>query len=782
MKNIIILFVAIIFCSGLFAQTQTIRGIVVDKDSREPQIGVNVILLESDPLIGATTDFDGKFILENVPTGQIDLEFTYTGYSPQIKTLILNSAREENLEIELISGIEMDIVEVVVDRSKAKNPDALVSTISIPKIELENAVAVAKDPGRMAQTLPGVQPSRDNRSDIVIRGNSSVGLLWRLEGIDIPNPNHFARKGSSGGGITIFSTSMLNDFDFSTGAFPAEYGNAFSGVFDMSFRKGNNTDRQYTFKAGILGLDFATEGPLNKEKGSSYLLNYRYSTLGILNSLGIFLVSPRVNNTFQDLSFKLNFPSKNKKSTFGIWGIGGMSSEIGSTLEDKEEWRSYSDRTAYEFETNMGAVGLTHSYILNDQSYIKTTLALMGQQITVDDDTLNLEDERTRFNSEEYINNRISLSSVYSNKLGEKTTMKLGLYASNLMYDLYQDSLRFETSELRNIIDQKGSTVLLQPFVSLRYQPTEKLNVNVGLHSMFLTLNNTSSIEPRLGLQYTINEKQSISAAYGLHGRMLPIGSYFTQVEQADGSITNPNQDLKMIKSHHFVLGYSFNFSKNLQLKMEGYHQRLFNVPVVNDMNRFYWLLNDIDGFASEALVSEGTGTNTGIDIILRKYFSNKLYFTLSGSIYDSKYQALDKSKTFNTQYNSNYAANFTSGKEWKVGDGGSFQAGIRFLFNGGLRITPLDENATDIREYQAPEDESRSFEEQIPTYFRPDLRLAYRKNAAKTAWNISLDVQNVMARRNIDGLNRVFDPELREWVYRQQSSLVPILSFQIDF
>lgn len=190
-------------------------------------------------------------------------------------------------------------------------------------------------------SLPGVQPSKDNENDVVIRGNSGAAIAWRLEGIDILNPNHFARKGSSGGGITIFSISVLGEADFSTGAFPAEYGNALAGVFDLRFRKGNKERREYTFRAGMLGLDLAAEGPFGSGTGNkrgSYLFNYRYSTLGILNEMGLHLVGERVSNNFQDLSFNIDFPVKNNKSRFNLWGLGGLSVEEEVAVENPEKW------------------------------------------------------------------------------------------------------------------------------------------------------------------------------------------------------------------------------------------------------------------------------------------------------------------------------------------------------------------------------------------------------------------------------------------------------------
>ncbi|MEL6924414.1 MAG: hypothetical protein AAFO94_10235, partial [Bacteroidota bacterium] len=288
-------------------------------------------------------------------------------------------------------------------------------------------------------------------------------------------------------------------------------------------------------------------------------------------------------------------------------------------------------------------------------------------------------------------------------------------------------------------------------------------------------------VEPRVAVRYTLSDKTNFSAAYGLHSRIVPIGSYFTQVRNGS-NITLPNLDLKMIKAHHIVLAYDQMLRQNLRLHVEAYYQRLFNVPVVPDLNRTYSYLNTIQGYATEALVSEGTGTNRGIDISIEQFFDKGTFFILSGSIFNSTYEALDDSRSFNTQYNSRYTGTFIGGKEWRFKNGNALETGLKLLFNAGLPLTPLAANGNLSNPVQPPLDEANPFSERIPAYFRPDLRIAYRKNNSKAAWWIALDVQNFIGRENVDGLNRTYDPDLRQWVYRTQSGLTPILSWQIDF
>ena len=757
--------------------TQIIKGTVIDKDTRQPVIGATIKVEGSDPAIGTVTDIDGNFRLKNVPLGRQKIVCSYIGYLTFTSNpIIVNSAKEVNLYIELVetaTTMEEVIITSSIKSNEALNESSLVSTRSFSVEETQRYAASANDPSRMAMGFPGVQPSRDSRSDIIIRGNSGIGLLWRLEGIDIPNPNHFARRGSSGGGITVFSVSMLSNSDFSTGAFPSEYGNAFSGVMDIKFRKGNREKREYSFRAGMLGLDFATEGPFKKGKGS-YLINYRYSTLGLLNQMGIYLVNPRADNIFQDLSFSLFFPSGNKKSTISIWGISGLSDEFERAIDDLDNTSTFSEKLTRDFQTDMGAIGVTHTFLLDEKSYIKTSVATMGQKIIFRNDTVGIDRTPFTINDEAYTNVRYVLSSFYNRKFSKKVSLKTGFFFNNIHYNLFhEDWITQATSTI--LIDQSGNTNLIQPYFQFRFRPSDRLTINTGVHAMLLTLNETKSIEPRLGLKYELSSKNAISLAYGLHSRMVPIGSYFTIT---DSKLSNLELDL--IKSHHFVAAYDQLIGKSARLQVELYYQRLFDVPVSAEVGNTHSILNDIDGYAIAELVSEGEGKNIGIDISLEQAFQNQTFYLLSGSIFNSTYSDKD-GNFYDTRYNSNYSATFLGGKEWSFKNNSTLQMSLKLIFNGGGRITPLLPNQSGDSQ-NPPWDWSQAFSLRVAPYFRPDLRVAYRKDNPTTAWTLALDVQNFINRINEDNIDRIYDPDTQSWTNRNQSGLTPVLSFQIDF
>ncbi|RMF02238.1 MAG: carboxypeptidase-like regulatory domain-containing protein, partial [Bacteroidetes bacterium] len=310
--------------------TQTVKGVVLDQASETPILAANVLLLDSDPVIGTATDVDGSFRLDHVPVGRHSLRISCLGYEDAyVHELEIGSGKEVVLTIGLTEAlVSMQEVVVKADRLNGtpNNEMASVSARSFSVEQTKRYAAAVNDPARMAMSFAGVSSQDDQGNQIVIRGNSPRGLLWRMEGVEIPTPNHFSEQGASGGGISALSVNVLANSDFLVSAFPAEYGNALSGVFDLKLRNGNNEKREYALQAGLLGLDLAAEGPIGEQGSASYLANYRYSTLGILRQMGVLSLGEE-ESTFQDLAFKVHLPSTPQSYWF-VWGMGGLSSSI----------------------------------------------------------------------------------------------------------------------------------------------------------------------------------------------------------------------------------------------------------------------------------------------------------------------------------------------------------------------------------------------------------------------------------------------------------------------
>ena len=761
--------------------TQTVKGVVLDQSIKTPLIGATVAILDLDPVIGTVTDAEGRFRLENVPVGKHLLRVTYLGYKPaMLSNLSVNSGKETDLVLELeeevIRGKEV-VIRAKLEKEKPLNELSVVSARTFSVEETQRFAAAVNDPGRMAMAYAGVVAADDGNNTIVIRGNAPNGLLWRMEGVDIPNPNHFSYVNTSGGGISIVSAQLLSNSDFVTGAFASEYGNALSGVFDLRMRKGNTEKYEYTFKAGFLGLDAAAEGPFRLSDGQtgSFLVNYRYSTLSLLDRLGVNIGYGTTD--FQDLSFNTYIPA-GKAGVFTLFGLGGLSSQTAGGVADSVIWEDepYKKYT-FDFRANTGVVGLTHSKAW-EKTYLKTVLSASATRNGYTEDQF-MKDYQRRDNAQEnHLSRQYTLSSVLSHKFNASHFIRAGAYAKYIDFD-YGQSYYDETFEfLKEEIDVNGQTQTLNAFAQWQYRPSERITFNAGLHGFAFLLNDKFSLEPRAALKYQIADRSSLSFGYGLHSQMQPIGMYYVGFDDPDGNRVFPNRNLNLSKAHHYVLGYDQMFARQLHLKVEAYYQDLFDIPVSAEGANWFSMLNEEDGIVYEQLTNKGKGRNYGLELTFEKFFSDGYYFMLSSSIYNSEYQGSD-GVWRNTRWNGNYANSLVGGKEWYLKKNRTFGINFKYHQNGGFREAPVDREASRIAG-ETVRDFSRPFESQAPQYLRLDFGVMLARNYENVTTTLALNVQNVTNYQNVFG--QFYNETSGEVEYEYMAGLIPILSYKVQF
>ncbi|MFC2091025.1 carboxypeptidase-like regulatory domain-containing protein, partial [Bacteroidota bacterium] len=533
-----------IHCSSIqINPKQTIRGRVLDIDSQTPLIGVNLILGSDDPVTGTITDVNGYFKFEGVPVGRHDLKISSVGYEPKyISKFLVGSGKELVMTIEMEESI-VEISEVEItnsqDKSQPVNKLTLVSGRSFSSYEIENYPGSMSDISRAAVSLPGVLSTNDGQNHIVIRGNSPKGLQWRLEGIEIPNLNHFSNIGASGGGVGIISNNMISGSDFITSAFPAEYGNALSGVFDLRLRKGNSEKHEQTIQVGLIGTEVMIEGPLNKANNTTYIANYRYSTFKLIQKMGAPL---RNVPDFQDLSFKIYHPTK-KLGVFSIFGIGGLSHEEGVS--------------GYIMNSNMSTVGVSNNLTINPKSFLKSTVAFSGwnynwnEEWNIGTETYPI-DEKSITDVKDFT---LKGSIALNRKINPKHKVKIGLIYEMAFNDsyigLFSDTLYnrfsnpvdpgYQTLNYEYVYtDANTHASTIQSFVNWKYRIGEKLTLNSGLHFIEYFLNNNYSIEPRLGLQWSVLQRHTFSAGFGIHSKKESMTLYTGTSLLPDGSLDQP--------------------------------------------------------------------------------------------------------------------------------------------------------------------------------------------------------------------------------------------------
>ncbi|GAB4406721.1 MAG: hypothetical protein OHK0053_33090 [Microscillaceae bacterium] len=642
MKTLILfLFVGYGLITNLFAQStgQTIRGVVLDQESKTPLIGANVIVIGTEPILAAATDLEGHFRIVGVPLGRHSLRITYIGYEETtLPEILVGAGKEVVLEIALQESLlSVSEITVVAETEKGVplNEMALVSARSFSVDETKRYAAAVNDPSRMALSFAGVAANDDTGNEIIIRGNSPRGLLWRLEGVEIPSPNHFSEEGASGGAISILSVNMLDNSDFFTGAFPAEYGNAASGVFDIRLRKGNSQKREYALQAGVLGLDFAAEGPFRKGNRASYLVNYRYSTLAILNAIGFNLAGETVPK-FQDLAFKLHLPTQ-KAGLFTLWGIGGQNTQDILADRDVNRWERMGDRFDNYINNEVWATGLNHTLYLGEDTYLESILSFSGTHKRYQADSLSPALDVRLHYQEEFTNAAVRASVLLHKKFSARHSLRSGLIVSRLGFDLFaqrEDETRPDY-QIKTLAGREGSAWLYQAYAQWKYRLRSNLTFLAGLHGLHFGLNGRSTLEPRAGLQWQFTSRQSLSLGFGQHSRTESLITYFAQETLPDNRTITPNQNLDFTRALHYVLGYQHRLSDDLILKLEVYYQDLRRVPIYSASTTDPELLtgsplNAEEGFLStDSLFSEGKGRNYGLELTPGEVFYSQLLLSV---------------------------------------------------------------------------------------------------------------------------------------------------------
>lgn len=787
----IILLVISMDISWCGAQTvlpkQTIRGVVMDKYSRSLLPGANILLLSIDSFAGCASDNEGRFRLNDVPVGRHMLQVSFLGFKSQtLGNIIVTSAKETVLEIELEEKIiKADEVVITATTNKAKplNQMAVVSGRTFSVEETSRYAGSFRDPARLASNFAGVSSSSEQRNDIIIRGNSPLGLLWRFEGLDIPNPNHFVVQGTNGGPISILNNNLLANSGFYSGAFPAEYGNALAGVFDLKMRNGNNETHEFIGQFGLNGTELSAEGPFNKRKRASYLINYRYSTWQIIEKAGIDFGAAGVPQ-YQDISFKFNLPTENL-GVFKFFGMGGVSNValLASLKEETDNSFGLDDNDDIYYGSDMGVVGLSHTYFFNEGMHQKIILAVSGSQRRVQVDTLaDLGADPVNVYNDHSLQDKWTLSWYLNKKYNARHTARAGVIFDRLGID-FDESLYDKTDHVFYPIRKfNGSSYFMQSYVQSRYSLSENIVLNSGLHSQYFFLNKSVSVEPRLGLSLELDHGQNLSFGYGYHSQLQMMEVYFYESRDSLGNVYRKNENLGFTGSHHLVMGYDNILNSNLRFKTELYGQYLNQVPVNGHMPTSFSVLNLGSQYSGlpkmDSLSNSGEGYNYGLELTFERFFSKGYYYLVTTSLFESKYRGSDK-ELRNTVNNGNYILNLLGGKEIVIGGRHILALDIKFTLAGGKRYTPIDvvkSHATAVEVLV----ESQAYSLQFDPYHRVDARISFRNNAKKVMHEIAFDVQNVFNRRNV--LLYQYNSKSKQIETEYQLGIFPVLMYRIEF
>lgn len=734
--TIVLLF--FIISANSFAQktnehfTQTIRGIVIDSESGAPLSFISVGIL-GNPEIGTTTDEQGNFMLKNVPIGRCTIQATCVGYKSFIaREIMVTTSKEVYLEIPMTESFQ-ELNEVVVSAYEKDAPLNKMALTGARTLSVEEAARFAgglDDPARLVSSFAGVA-SAPSSNGISVHGNAPHLLQWKLEDIEIPNPNHFADIATLGGGVlSSLSSKVLGNSDFFSAAFPAEYGNAVSGVFDMRMRNGNTQNREHTLQIGTLGIDLASEGPISKKHNSSYIVNYRYSLVGLMNQMDRDSTSNYFN--YQDLNFKLNFPTE-KAGTFSVWGTALYDSYKQKFEKDQEKWEYFSDRNKGKSKQYMLSGGLTHRYFFNDNTVLKSSLASTYAKYNVEQDVFDTNMNSTPYGYLDSHTNNLIFDTSLNKKFSSRFTNKTGFTYTKMFYGMNLEKAPHEAYPLETISHGNGNTDLISGYTSSSLGLSDRVTFNFGVNSQILTLNNHWTLEPRASIKWQNTNRSSFALAYGMHSRMEKIDVYFVKTKSTGSESMNKNLDFT--KAHHVMLTYSYKLSDNMNLRIEPYFQYLYNVPVIADSS--YSVLNRDQFYVEDPLINKGKGRNLGIDITLERYLSKGYYYLITATLFDSRYTGGD-GVWHNTKFNRNYIFNASGGKEWIFGKKKNkiLSANLRLTLQGGDRYSPLDIQATmNDPDKEAQYDETRAYSKQSSPMLLINYTISYRVNNKKRSY-----------------------------------------------
>ncbi len=777
----------IFMCSGinLNAQTytQNVRGRVSDKDTKISLPGANVILLNTEPLKGTVTDVNGYFRLEKVLVGRQSFRISFLGYEDVIlREIEISSARETYINIELKpSFIQNEEVIITAKHAKheAMNDMSVVSTRSFSVEETNKYAGSWGDPSRMAANFAGVSVVSDKRNDIIVRGNSPMGVLWMLDGVEIPNPNHFAVAGSSGGAISMINNNLLDNSDFHTGAFAAEYSNALSAVFDLKMRNGNNENREYIAQAGVNGFEAGAEGPFIKGKNASYIINYRYSTLSLLDELGISIIEAIPN--FQDISFKFNFPLN--KGFFSFWGIAGKSTADYKPEKSIDFLTPPQNRNGYISGTRMGITAFSFQHLLSSKTYFKTNVSVSAYNPFDGSDSTGLDYKVYEKYFSEFTEYKYSVNVLLNSKLNNRNIIRSGAAAQSSEIVNNNYTVHYNPSSEKHIISSfNGNLQRANVHIQWLHQLNENLLFTTGVNAMKLFLNNKKCLEPRLSIKWDFFKHNTLTAGFGIHNQTQAYAIYFLETIDSLEQISLPNKNLGFSQSMHFILAYQRQLSENLRLKVETYYQSLNNIPL-SITNPYFSLLNfatDDNIMNYNQLISNGKGYNYGVETTFEKFLNKGYYYLLTATIFESKYYD-GFNNLRNTRFNTNYLLSFLAGKDFKFRFQKNSTYGLhtKFCYIGGQRYIPIDLSTSNAYGYMVYYD-SLAFNEQYPAFIKLDLRLRYRVNMKRFAGELAVDVTNIFNRKNVE--YQTYDKYLKKVDYVYNLSRIPVIFLRFEF
>jgi len=736
----------------------TIKGQVFDSDTKAPLEGVNVLILNTP--LGAATDNNGHYNIQNIPVGNYTVQFSYIGYRPVTRTdVIVKSNRITFVNADLkISALNMGAV-TVTGSYFAQIEEQPLSSASFSGEEIRRAATIGGDISRIISGLPSLS-NENETNNIIARGGSTIENSFYLDNIEIPNINHFPWPGSTGGAVSVLNIDFIKNINIYTGGFSSLYGNVLSSVMDISYREGNREEIDAQFDLNFAGVSGALEGPLKNGNGS-YMISARHSFTDIILK---FIDDDEEPITYDDFQGKLvyDLSPEHQISFFNFYANDRWTINRGDAINDGKNWFGGIKMKHNTFGSNWrylwGKKGFSNTSV--SYSFLKNSLDLLNTY------TQNENFYNHSQNHEFRLRNINSLRINPSHKIEFGLEAKTGSASFDNFFAEKTDKMGNVTPEL--LIDNDITFQYFGAFLNYKWNYSRKFTLSPGLRIDHFSFNNHMHFAPRLSLLYRMNEKTSFSGAAGVYYQNLPM--YFLS--------QNPDfKDLKDPVSHHFVIGLNHLFSENTRFTLELYNKNYNNLPM-NPAQPYLFILDEIFyGFFysnHSSLSDAGVGFSRGIEAMIQKKLSHKFYGLVSGTYFISRYRDLNgiwRNRVTDNRYLGSLELGYKPNYKWEFS--------LRWILTGGMPYSPFDINAS--RQAQTGiYDTNKIMAERLPPYKCFNIRLDRRFHFKNSNLIFYLSIWNLFNRENIS---------YRHWIeygntpanYKQWPRL-PVFGLEFEF
>ena len=775
MKNLLTLFVLFLGANLLFAQEVSIRGTVVDEFGY-PLAGAEVILVDTP--LGAQTDIDGIYLISGVTPGSYNLSVRFLGYESQtLYNIIVKSKGNPEYNFSLSPKAEaLEGVVLQVDNFISRPKESPLSTRTLSAVELATYPGGNNDVVQVAQTLPGVSPSVGGfRNDLIIRGGAPNESVYYLDGIEIPNINHFSTQGSAGGPVGMINVSFIENVTLSASSFDARYDNALSGVLQFEQRKGSSEgwNRNIRVSASETALTF--DGPISEK--TTFIGSVRRSYLQFLFEL----IGLPIRPDYWDYQYKIDhtIDDYNSISLIGIGAIDDFSVEAPEVF-DEEATAQLEQSPFIDQRTHVAGISWQHKLKSQPGKF-----------------TLSLSHNRLQNTFTQYTDPENETGAYFINKaLEAETKLRFALvrYLGKLKW-AYGMNLQQSNYENNTTIEQINNS-FFSTIEFYKYGLFTQLSGNLGTKTEFtfglrldddsFTKNNLlDHISPRGALTYNFNE--DLSATLGI-GRYFKIPTY-TQLGYQSAEIF-VNENLSYVQSDHLTAGIKKYFGNTTLLSIEGFLKSYSNYPisVLDEIS----LANKGAGFevlGNEEVESSGKGRSYGLELLYQQKLSNNFYGLFSYTYFFSEFSGLDPNIYRRSTWDSRHLASFTGGyklnKNWEISS--------RFRYNGKTPYAPIDEtfslaNYPDLRlDYDLLGNENYL----LDPFTQLDLRIDKKWNFTSSSFNLFIEVQNLLSAdnptppeyglaRNSDG--SIKNPSQLKELPRSEGQFIPSIGLVFDF